>query len=297
MEIVVHDTASAMLELLRRPVGERAGALREMYRPLEGAMSRVMGPVDLVGLHQVMGSGFRLDRDDERYVPAVRRMREEGVWSRVEESVRAAWQRIDAAVPGVRHAETVHVVLVLGNPDDEHLTVRSGGYFGMGGIPGAIQLVMWPTGTSLAKIGHAAAHEVHHNVRYANVVWDPATVTVGEQVVAEGLAEAFVRELAGEDALGPWSTALTGPELDGAYERITTAIDVTGMGNLPPYVFGDATALRLGHEPVGLPDFAGYGAGLRIADAHLAASGLTAAQSVALPVGEVLANAGVRTGA
>ncbi|CAM5627778.1 Peptidase OS=Kitasatospora aureofaciens OX=1894 GN=GCM10010502_10760 PE=4 SV=1 [Kitasatospora aureofaciens] len=202
MEIVVHDTASAMLELLRRPVGERAGALREMYRPLEGAMSRVMGPVDLVGLHQAMGSGFRLDRDDERYLPAVRRMREEGVWSRVEESVRAAWQRIDAAVPGVRHAETVHVVLVLGNPDDEHLTVRSGGYFGMGGIPGAIQLVIWPTETSLAKIGHAAAHEVHHNVRYANVVWDPATVTVGEQVVAEGLAEAFVRSWRGRT---PWA--------------------------------------------------------------------------------------------
>ncbi len=28
--------------------------------------------------------------------------------------------------------------MVLGNPDDEHLTVRNAGYLGMGGIPGAI---------------------------------------------------------------------------------------------------------------------------------------------------------------
>lgn len=54
---------------------------------------------------------------------------------------------------------------------------------------------------------YAAAHELHHNVRHTNAVWNPLTVTVGEQVMAEGLAEAFVRELAGERAMGPWATA------------------------------------------------------------------------------------------
>ncbi|MET8542875.1 DUF2268 domain-containing putative Zn-dependent protease [Kitasatospora sp. NPDC004799] len=297
MKIIVHDTASAMLDMFRRPVAERPDALRELYRPLEGVMSAVLGEADLVGTHQRMGSGCRVDREDDRYLPAVRRMREAGVWPRIEEALAAAWERIDGAVPGVAHADTVHVVLVLGNPDDEHLTVRSGGYFGMGGFPGAIQLVMWPTETALAKIGYAAAHELHHNVRYANVVWNPATVTVGEQVVAEGLAEAFVRELAGEQAMGPWATALTGAELERSYRKVTAGIDVTGMGNLPPYVHGDATARLLGCEPVGLPDFAGYAAGLRIADAHLAATGLTAAASVALPAREVLTNAGVPTDA
>ncbi|MEE1782983.1 DUF2268 domain-containing putative Zn-dependent protease [Streptomyces sp. SP17BM10] len=294
MQIVVHDTASAMLDLLQRPIDERPDALRELYGSLHGVMSRVMGDVDLVQMHR-MGSGFRLDHDDERHAPALHRMREARVWERVAQSLDAAWERISASAPGVGHADTVHVVLVLGNPDDEHLTVRSHGYFGSGGFPGAIQLVMWPTETSLAKIGHAAAHELHHNVRYANVVWNPATVTVGEQVGAEGLAEAFVRELAGEQALGPWSTSLTGPELDAAYAKVTAGIDVAGMRNLLPYVFGDATAELMGHEPVGLPDFAGYGTGLRIVDAHLAASGLTAAESVALPAREVLRNAGVAT--
>jgi uncharacterized protein YjaZ len=71
---------------------------------------------------------------------------------------------------------------------------------------------MWPTGTSLQKIEHAVAHELHHNVRYANVVWDPVNVTVGEHVVAEGLAEAFVQNLTG-------------------------------------YVLGDATTQRMGQRP------------------------------------------------
>ncbi|MFL4492270.1 DUF2268 domain-containing protein [Streptomyces sp. VTCC 41912] len=295
MEIVVHDTASAMLDLLERPVAQRPDALREMLSPLRGPMA-VLGDVDQAQVHQ-QGAGFRLDRDDPRYVAALHRMRQAQVWERVEESLTAAWERISGAVPGIRHAETVHVVVVLGDPDDHHLTVRSAGYFGLGGFPGAIHLLMWPTETSLAKIDHAAAHELHHNVRYANVVWDPRTVTVGEQVVAEGLAEAFVRELAGEQAMGPWATGLTGAALDRAYEKVTAAIDVAGMPNLPPYVFGDATARLMGCEPVGLPDFAGYATGLRIVDAHLAASGLTAAQSVALPPGEVLTNAGVPHGA
>ncbi|KPH97872.1 hypothetical protein OV450_5718 [Actinobacteria bacterium OV450] len=50
-------------------------------------------------------------------------------------------------------------MLVRGDPDDDLLTVRNADYLGMGGIPGAIQLTMWPTKTSLAGIGYAAAPE------------------------------------------------------------------------------------------------------------------------------------------
>ncbi|MFD0339746.1 DUF2268 domain-containing protein [Streptomyces sp. NPDC127117] len=295
MKIVVHDTASAMADLFRRPLGERPDALREMLAPLQNAMSAV-SDIDTYRMHTT-GCGFRIDREDPRYLTALGQLRDAGVWDRIEDCLAAAWERLSGAAPGVGSAETVHVVLVLGNPDDDLLTVRNPGYLGMGGIPGAIQLTMWPTRAGLAHIGHAAAHELHHNVRYANVVWNPMTVTVGEQVVAEGLAEAFVRELAGEQAMGPWSTALSGAELDDAYEKVTAGIDVAGMQNLPAYVYGDATAQHLGCRPVGLPDFAGYAVGLRIVDAHLAATGLTAAGSVALPARDILTNAGVPTGA
>ncbi|MCX4711832.1 DUF2268 domain-containing putative Zn-dependent protease [Streptomyces sp. ID03-2B] len=294
MKIVVHDTASALLGLLRRPVAQRPDALREMYAPLQEVMSSV-GVGDLVETHRA-GSGFPLDRDDPRLLPALERMREARVWQRIEDSLAAAQERLGAAAPGARTAGTVQVVLALGDPDDPLLSLNQG-YFGLGGIPGAILLMMWPTETGLAKIGHAAAHELHHNVRYANVTWDPMAVTVGEQVVAEGLAEAFVRELAGEAAMGPWATSLHGPELDEVCAKVAAGIDVAGMAHLSPYVFGDRTARRLGQEPVGLPDFAGYAAGLRFVDAHLAATGLTAAASVALPAREILAAAGVPTAA
>lgn len=294
MEIVVHDTATTTAELLTRPLEERPELLREMYAPLQ-SMLALTGGGDVVQQHQMMGSGFRIDHDDERYVPALRTMQEAGVWSHVKDWLAKAWRHLDAAVPSVGHAETVHVVLLLGNPDDEHLVRRSAGYFGFGGIPGSILLTMWPTDAALRNIGFAAVHELHHNVRYANVRWNPATVTLGEQIVAEGLAEAFVRELAGEDAMGPWTRALEGEQLHDAYTKITAAIDTTGMQNLPGYVLGDATARRMGLPTTGLPDFAGYGVGLRIADAHLAASSLTAAASVALPAREVLGNAGVAT--
>ena len=296
MKIIVHDTATAMTEMLQRPLEERPELLREMYAPLQ-SMLAIGGGADVVQQHHAMGSGFRVDREDERYLPALRKMREADVWSHVEDWLGQAWEQLDAVVPGVKHAETVHVVLFLGNPDDDHLIDRSAGYFGMGGFPGSILLTMWPTDAALRGIGFAAAHELHHNVRYSNVVWNPMTVTVGEQVVAEGLAEAFVHELTGEKDTGPWSKALEGEQLRHAYAKITAAIDTTGMQNLPGYVLGDATAARMGLPTVGLPDFAGYGVGLRIADAHLAATGLTAAQSVALPAWEVLGNAGVATAA
>lgn len=293
MEIVVHDTASAMEDILRRPLKQRRDALREMLSPLLSAMS-IAGDLDPVQLHEE-GSGFRVDVEDARYTAALARLREAGVWERVRDCLSAARDRLREAAPDVRRADRVDVVLVLGNPDDDLFVSRNFGYLGMGGFPGAIQLLIWPTPVSLEKIGHLASHELHHNVRYANVAWDPGTVTVGEQVVAEGLAEAFVRELAGERAIGPWATRLSASERAAAYEGVVAAVDVAGMWRLPPYVYGDATAERMGHEPVGLPDFAGYAAGLRIADAHLAATGLTAARSVALPAPTVLANAGVPT--
>ncbi|GAA4543600.1 hypothetical protein GCM10023192_52970 [Amycolatopsis samaneae] len=279
-----------MLDLLARPVGQRQDALREILSPLRNPAVPLHEPAVHYGF-----SGFREDRDDPRYERAVREMLDADVWGRVRETTAAAWSRLAAAVPGVRRAETIHVVIVLGDPDDAYLVENSAGYLGFGGIPGSVMLTMWPTATSLAKIAYAAAHEIHHNVRYANVNWDPATVTVGEHVVAEGLAEAFVRELRGEEAMGPWSRALDGVELENAYEKITGAIDLAGMEHLTPYVIGDTIAVRTGQKPVGLPDFAGYAVGLRIVDAHLAATGLTAAESVALPVAEILTNAGVAT--
>ncbi|KAB8180071.1 DUF2268 domain-containing protein [Microbispora catharanthi] len=290
MEIIVHDTATAMADLLAAPLAERPAALTGMLRPMWDAVPW-MPVADVVGMHH-KGSGFRVDRDDERYLPALRRMRDAGVWEQVGDALTAAWSRQREAVPGIRHPETLQVYIVLGDPDAEHLVRRNHGYLGMSG-KGLVYLLVWPTEDNVGRLGHCAVHELNHNVRYSNVVWDPATVTLGEQVVSEGLAEAFARELHGPEGLGPWSASLAGPALDTAYATITGALDLTGMHNFAAYVHGDATAELMGQPPVGLPDHAGYPVGLRIVDAHLAASGLTAAESTALPRKEILANAGL----
>jgi uncharacterized protein YjaZ len=102
----------------------------------------------------------------------------------------------------------VKVLFALGHPDDEHLMKITGGYYGMGGTPGWLYLIGWPDDHVIGRIAHCAVHELHHQIRYRNVPWVPM---VGEHVVSEGLAEAFVRELSGPAAMGPgpqWSPAM-----------------------------------------------------------------------------------------
>ncbi len=154
-------------------------------------------------------------------------------------------------------------------------------------FPGYLTVTAWPTDANEHKIGFCALHELNHNLRFANVVWNPMTVTVGDQVVSEGLAEAFVRELYGVDAMGPWGDPAVGDEA--AYQKVLGGLSIVGMRNLGPYVHGDEIARRMGGEPVGLPTGAGYVAGLRLVDAHLARTGRTAAECTLLPAATILA--------
>jgi len=281
MKITVHDTPRAMLEILARPLPERAEALREMIAPL---YAHVPMPGDPVDLHH-QGGGFRVDRDDSRYLPALRRMVEQDVAGQIERELQCA----STALAAWKQPDELQVMFVLGNPDDEHLMKVTGGYYGMGSTPGWIYLIGWPDDEVIGRIAHCAVHEFHHQVRYHTLPWNPM---VGEHVVAEGLAEAFVRELSGPDAMGPWSAMVTGDALERAYQKILTDFEVMGMDKTAAYVLGDSTARRFGQQPQGLSDMAGYAVGLRIVDAHLKASGLTVAQSTGLTGAEIRAGAG-----
>ncbi|WP_030453762.1 DUF2268 domain-containing protein [Herbidospora cretacea] len=287
MRLNVIDTLTRMRDIFATPLPGRADGLRELLRPMAEAMPWLTTG-DLADFHH-RGSGFRTDRDDDRYLAALDRL--DGVPARIEAALRRAWEHQAAAVPGIRVADTVNVLLVLGDPDDAYLTETSHGYFGMGGIPGWIHLTVWPTEESLAGIADCAVHEFHHNVRYANVTWDPPTVQLGEQIVSEGLADAFVAELGGTP--GYWAGPLPEGEFEAAYTTIVKNLSLTGMHNFSAYVHGDAAAARFGGTPVGLPAMAGYPVGRRIVEAHLAATGLSAAQSTALPSAEIITNAGL----
>lgn len=144
---------------------------------------------------------------------------------------------------------------MLGNPDDTYLMEVTGGYYGMGATPGWLYLLAWPTDEVVDRIAHCAVHEFHHQVRYSNVEWNPVTVTVGEHAVAEGLAEALVRELSGPEAMGPWSSRVTGNAFEDAWARTMADIELQGMQNTPAFVVGDTAAVRFG----GMARCPGYG--------------------------------------
>ncbi|SEH01520.1 Uncharacterized protein YjaZ [Nonomuraea solani] len=286
MELHIHDTLTTMAGLLERPLGERPALLREMLTPMRPAIPM---PGDIVDLHHG-GGGFRVDADDPRYLPAVRRMIEADVLGQVRRELTRASERLGDA----EQAGALQIMFVLGNPDDEHLMTTTGGYYGMGGAPGWLYLLAWPSDDVIGRIAHLAVHEFHHNVRFTNVEWNPVTVTVGEHVVAEGLAEAFVRELSGPGAMGPWSSMVTGDAYDLAYERIMADFDLAGMQYTSAYVLGDGVARKFGQEPRGIPDMAGYAVGLNLVDRALAATGLSAAEATLLPAAELMRRGGVR---
>ncbi|WP_344206256.1 DUF2268 domain-containing protein [Nonomuraea bangladeshensis] len=286
MEFIVHDTLTTMAALLRRPLDERPAAVADMLTPMRAAIPM---PGDIVDIHHQAG-GFRVDADDPRYLPAVERMIEADVLGQVRRELERASERLSGAV----QAESLQVMLVLGDPENENLMGRSGGYYGMGGSPGWLFLLAWPDEDVIGRIAHCAVHEFHHNVRFMNVEWNPVTVTVGEHVVAEGLAEAFVRELSGPEAMGPWSKKVTGEEFDRAYELIMKDFDLQGMRHTPAYVLGDGAMRDFGGEPRGVPDMAGYAVGLRLVDRALEATGLTATEATLLPAAELMRRGGVR---
>ncbi|MFI6532595.1 DUF2268 domain-containing protein [Nonomuraea sp. NPDC050547] len=280
MELIVHDNLDVMAAILRAPLPERPDLLREMLAPV-GEI--IPFPGDLVDIHHE-GGGFRADVEDPRYLPAIERLVSIDLKGRIEKEL----ERAGAGLAHLKQPERVRVMFVLGNPDNEHLMTTARGYYGMGGAPGWLYLLAWPTDENVERIAHCAVHEMHHQIRYHNVVWDPETVTVGEHIVAEGLAEAFVREVSGPGAMGPWSSMVSGEPLEDAYRKIMADIDLQGMRHTPAYVLGDSAVRKFGGEPRGIPDMAGYAVGLRLVDAHLAATGMSAAGSSGLPAAEIL---------
>lgn len=274
MDLTVLDSSTAMRAALQTPTGDRADAMRPVLEQASGMYRYFPGEVDVVEMHH-LSSGFRLDVDDERYLPALDLMVEADVWARTESALRDGLAAQLAATPVITVPDELTVLIVLGNPDDELFMGAGRGMSANGSVTGYLWLNIWPAPEILERIEPIAVHELHHNLRYANRAWDPATVTVGEHVVSEGLADAFARQLWGD--LGYTLMAREVLDDDAVYAKVLTGLDVSGMENFTAWVHGDAHARRYGATPVGLPPGAGYAAGNRMVDAYLHATGLTPA--------------------
>lgn len=295
MTITVLDTYSAMRQILRTSVADRVDMLRWMLEPVRGMYRYFPGDADLAAMHQ-WASGFPVDRDEERCLDALETLAAAGAWDRAQRALDAACAVQLAATPRLEVPD-ITVLVVLGDPGDAHFMGPSLGLTGNGGISGYIVITLWPFPENVERLEATAVHELNHNLRYGpgGVVWNPMTVTVGEHVVSEGLADAFARQLYG-DELG--YTRIGVPHLhdEAVFAKVVSGLDVTGMQNFTAWVHGDASAERFGVAPVGLPTGAGYAVGNRLADAYLAATGQTAAQALHAETPEIIATALHREG-
>ncbi|UNX53256.1 DUF2268 domain-containing protein [Georgenia sp. TF02-10] len=295
MTVSVLDTASAMTAILDAAEDQRADLVREMWAPMAGMFRFVPGGADLAQVHR-QNFGFAWDARAQDVREAVDALVQADAWNRLETGLQRGAAALQESVPGVAVPD-VTVLLVVGDPDSSHFVDEVQGLSGFGGISGYITVTVWPTPTVLDRLEAIVVHELHHNVRYApgGIVWNPATVTVGEQVVSEGLADVFAAELYGDAGYTHFVSEQTRTD-DAVLAKVVTGLGVTGMQNFSAWVHGDASARLFGAEPVGLPTGAGYAAGVRLARAYLEATGSTAAQNVRTPAVDILRVATERLG-
>ncbi|QIS12169.1 DUF2268 domain-containing protein [Nocardia arthritidis] len=290
MTITVLDTYTEMTRILRAAPAARADLLRAMLEPIRGMYRYQPGDVDLTDMHR-RTAGFPLDRAEDQCLAALETLAAGDAWKRMQHALDNAQTTLLAANPGFT-APDITVLLVLGDPGDTNLMGPSLGMSAFGGISGQITITLWPYPENVARIEATAVHELHHNLRFSpgGVVWNPMTVTLGEHVVSEGLADAFARQLFG-DELG--YTRIGVPHLtdDAVFDKVVPQLGLTGMHNFTAWVHGDAIAEHFGITPVGLPTGAGYAVGNRLVDTYLAATGQTAAQALHADSAEIIATA------
>ena len=287
IEIDVHDDAVAMTHLFTLPASARMDALAAM----RGFSAFDDEPMKILKQIHEQGDGFRVNVADPRYPGALQQLVKADAWGQLRRELARAWEYQRSVLPGIRHPDRVEVVLTLGNPDDPIFTERTLGYYGMGATPGNIWMVAWPNDYNLTRIGACGVHELAHNLRTPNI---ETRFNLAEWVIQEGLAEVFTVEVCGPDSTGAWYAGVTGPALDEAFAKVTSAFGTgTSFPDWTPYVLGDEVAGRLGNRLVGVPHMGGYAVGRQIVERYLAATGLRAAQAIVRPTAEILNGAGI----
>lgn len=295
MTISMTDSLAGMRRLAQASPGEWDAAARELWAPMADMHSFIPGNLDLAQVH-ANNFGFGPGASSDLILDALRTLESADAWVRIERALQDGVERLSTAHPGMEIPD-LRVLLILGDPGNQHFMDELRGLSAFGGISGFIAITVWPTPEVLSRLEGIALHEVHHNVRYSpgGVLWDPRTVTVGEHVVAEGLADLFAAEACGTRGFTHFVTAETRANND-VLERVVEGLEVTGMQHFSAWVLGDASARLFGVTPVGLPTGAGYAAGVRIVEAYLSQTGRSAADCVTLPAADILAVALPRLG-
>jgi uncharacterized protein YjaZ len=299
MELLPIETLAGLRTALEAPAATRLDRfkvlvmepLRPFWEPFMAMPWAQAEPKDDPALAAARMFGYYSpEQDPAAGIAALDRLAEAGTWDACLAAMRAGWAALAPEAHGIA-LEQIRFSMILANP--EKMDARLAHYTGVGGWPGLVQIVVWPTDYNLPRLPAATAHELNHNVRFSYEPFIPHQVTVGQYIVAEGLAEAFAAEQYGEELLGPWATYLSPAEIEAILPRFGAALETRGFDEARAYIFGDWAAERFGYPARGIPDFAGYGVGYHVVRAFLARSGATAAEATYLPWRAITGGSGV----
>jgi uncharacterized protein YjaZ len=294
MELVTIDALSGLREALNAPKTKRVKLfdekVMEPLRPFwEPFLDRM--PSGDEHLHEDPAlraaktfNFFTPDLDVEAGLAALDKLEQAGTWAESVATIEKAWAALAPETHDI-NLDKILFAFALGNPAKLE---SQGGYTGFGGMPGLVMVLAWPTDENLAKLPAAGAHELNHNIRFSFEPFHPVETTVGQYIVAEGLAEAFAAEVCGAGNVGPWASALSADQVAEVAPRFKDAIDVNGFSEIRGYIFGDWAAEKSGYKPQGLPDFAGYTVGYELVRSYLDHSGKSASEATYIPWRDVI---------
>ncbi len=288
MKFQIVDTESAYHRLLAAPDAAARQTIfcDELIKPCRGLV-QFFGGDDLAAFRQWgMWPEQFAGENREQMARNVETLAAHDAWNKAAQALEDGRSAFAGYADRIR-LDTVVFGLYLADMGDVPL---QRGYSGFGGIPGWIMTVYGvPDEYNLYRVKAATAHELHHNIFFSAWPVNMATWTVGEYMIAEGLAESFAAELYGEDTVGYFVTDFDQSRLDETKRVIGGALDVTGFNQIRGYIFGDVLAERYGLPKAGVPDYAGYAVGYRVAQAYLKRTGKSAVEATFVPAREIIA--------
>jgi uncharacterized protein YjaZ len=262
----------------------------EVVAPLEG-LSKVFGGGDAIALFRQWGMSADQVASDRRewFVTTLDQLAANDAWGKTALALDDA-QKAFAPYADRIPLDLIQFALVIA--DTKPLNPLDRGYTGFGGVPGYILVVYGEANDyALKRIQGATVHELHHNIRFKLFPFT-MQISVGDYIVAEGMAESLAVELYGEEVVGYYVTDFSEQELETAKRMIGGALNVTGFNEVRSYIFGDVISEMQGRQKMGIPNYAGYAIGYRVVQQYLRRSGKTVPEATFVPADQIIAESG-----
>jgi uncharacterized protein YjaZ len=302
MKFEIVDTESAYRRLLETDSAAEREAIfcEELVKPF-------------AGLAQTFGFGANMlaafaawNMTPEQFAPenreqmraVIEALRDANAWERAAKALDKGWAAFAKYADRVTLEQNVFGLMVA----DMSGAPWAKGYTGFGAIPGWIMTVYGtPDEYNLQQVEAATVHELHHNLmgaigtnNGAAVDWKDMmnSVTVGEYMIGEGLAEAFATELYGEDVAGPWVTEFDESDLERVKAIFREGLNRTGFNTIRGYIYGDQIANTMNLPKVDVPPLAGYAIGYRVVQAYVRRTGKNVVDSSFVPAKEIIEESG-----